>query len=148
MGAESDAYVTVDRSGNTRTTARVCATIRDIDRIGQMVLEGGQGIVPESRINDVHNNCSQAAFAAGSENTDHGRIFDTVAYRSYWVADLSSRVLMASGTNGQILVVDCENGVVMAKASSQPKWTAWEKIHLTIQAFKEFTNIGVGDINN
>lgn len=145
MGAESDAYVTVDRSGNARAAAGICATVRDIARLGQVVLQGGQGIVPESWIRDMLNNGSQAAFAAGSEKSKYERIFDTVAYRSYWIADRSSQVLMASGTNGQLLLVDCKNGVVMAKTSSQPKRTDWGKIRLTMQAFKEFRRIIEGE---
>jgi CubicO group peptidase (beta-lactamase class C family) len=145
MGAESDAYVTVDRSGNARTAAGICATVCDIARLGQVILQGGQGIVHESWIKDILNNGSQAAFAAGSEKSEYEPIFDTIAYRSYWIADRSSQVLMASGTNGQLLVVDCKNGVVMAKTSSQPKRTDWGKIRFTMQAFKEFTRMIKGE---
>ena len=69
MGAESGAYVTVDSGGNARAAAGICATVRDIARRGEFVLQGGQGIVPESWIKDILNNGSQAAFAAGSEKS-------------------------------------------------------------------------------
>ncbi|KIW35045.1 uncharacterized protein PV07_01771 [Cladophialophora immunda] len=141
MGAESDAYVTVDRSGNARAAAGICATVRDIARLGQVILRSGTGIVPETWIQDILHGGSEAAFAAGSEKGEYDRFFDNVAYRSYWIVDRSSQVLMASGTNGQLLLVDCKNDIVMAKTSSQPKRTDWGKIHLTVQAFKEFRRL-------
>lgn len=141
MGAESDAYITVDRSGNARAAAGLCATVRDLARLGQVILEGGRRIVPSAWVEDMLSGGSEAAFAAGSEKKDYDRIFETVAYRSFWVASPTSRVLMASGTNGQLLVVDCKNGTVMAKTSSQPQRTDWEKIALTMRAFGEFTRL-------
>lgn len=144
MGAESDAYVTVDRCGNARTAAGICATVRDLARLGQVILQGGRRIIPESWIKDILNNGSRAAFAAGSEKSDYEGIFDTAAYRSYWIADQDTQVLMASGTNGQLLLVDCKNGIVMTKTSSQPERTDWGKIRLNVQAFREFTRIMKG----
>jgi len=65
MGAKRDAYVTVDRSSNARTVPRICVTGCDIARLGQVVLQGGQGIVSESWIKDIPNNGFYASFAAG-----------------------------------------------------------------------------------
>jgi hypothetical protein len=141
MGAESDAYVTVDRSGNARAAAGICATVRDIARLGRVILRHGMDIVPETWIQDILHGGSQAAFAAGSEKGEYDRFFNAPAYRSYWCVDQGSQVLMASGTNGQLLLVDYKNDIVMAKTSSQPKRTDWGKIHLTVQAFKEFRRL-------
>ncbi|KAI1124183.1 beta-lactamase/transpeptidase-like protein [Nemania abortiva] len=141
MGAESLAHFITDRSGNARAAAGICATTRDIARVGQVVLQDGQGIVPKSWVQDILQNGSQSAFAAGSEKDKYDPVFKSVAYRSCWIVDQDSRVMMASGTNGQILLIDHKNGVVMAKTSSQPKRTAWEKIQLTIRAFREFTRV-------
>ena len=41
MGAEFDAYVTVDRLGGARGGGGICMTARDMARIGQMMLDGG-----------------------------------------------------------------------------------------------------------
>lgn len=146
MGAESDAYVTVDHGGNARAAAGICVTVRDLARLGQLLVQGGQDIVPESWIDDMLGNGNQAAFAAGSEKSEYEPIFDTVAYRSYWVACPSQRTLMASGTNGQLLFVDCMSGVVVAKTSSQPKRTDWDKVRLTVQACREFVRLLNEDI--
>lgn len=146
MGAESDAYITVDHACNARAAAGICATVRDLARLGQLLVQGGRDVVPESWIDDMLNNGDQAAFVAGSEKSKYGPLFDSVAYRSYWVASSSQRVLMASGTNGQLLFVDCKNGVVVAKLSSQPRRTDVDKVRLTVRACKEFVRLLSADV--
>ncbi|KAK3059172.1 hypothetical protein LTR09_000738 [Extremus antarcticus] len=56
MGAESDAYVTVDRAGSARAAGGMCATVRDIARLGQLVLHDDNGVVPIGWINNMLNN--------------------------------------------------------------------------------------------
>lgn len=141
MGAESDAYITVDRSGNARTAGGMCATVRDIARLGQIVAKDDNGIVPASWIHDMLSNGSQPAFTAGSWKRGFGDVFDSVAYRSYWIADSNSQTLMGLGIHGQHLFVDRKNGIVMAKTSSQADRADFKKIVLTMRAFKEFSRI-------
>ncbi|KAJ8127799.1 hypothetical protein O1611_g5838 [Lasiodiplodia mahajangana] len=141
MGAESSAHFIMDRNGNATAAAGICATTRDLARVGQVLLQDGPGIVPKSWVQDMLQNGSQPAFAAGPEKGGFDPVFKSVAYRSCWFVDQDSQVMMASGIHGQILLVDHRNGVVMAKTSSQPKRTVWEKIQLTIRAFWEFTRI-------
>ncbi|KAI0109225.1 beta-lactamase/transpeptidase-like protein [Nemania sp. FL0031] len=138
MGAESPGHFITDRSGNAAASAGICATTRDIARVGQAIL---QGIVPKSWVQDILQNGSQPAFAAGPEKIEFDPVFKSAAYRSCWFVDQDSQVMMASGIHGQLLLIDHKNGVVMAKTSSQPKRTTWEKIRLTIRAFWEFTRI-------
>nr|POE47568.1 6-aminohexanoate-dimer hydrolase [Quercus suber] len=143
MGAESDAYIMVDPDGNARAAAGVCATVRDIARLGQVIMDPASGRVslPESWVVDMLHYGSREAHAAGTEGEKLNGLFDTASYRSYWVADSDTQTLMASGTNGQILLVDCKSGIAMAKTSSQPDRTSWPKIRLTIRAFREFARL-------
>src|SRR5204862_5474770 len=57
MGAARSAYITVDRLGAPRCAGGVCATARDLARVGQLILDGGargsRQIVPESWIDDI-----------------------------------------------------------------------------------------------
>ncbi|KAF2169123.1 hypothetical protein M409DRAFT_64897 [Zasmidium cellare ATCC 36951] len=53
MGAESDALMTIDESGNTRAASGLCATLRDIARVGQLVADGGRGIVSREWLRDM-----------------------------------------------------------------------------------------------
>lgn len=95
LGAESDAYITLDRSGNARPAGGMCATLRDIARIGQLVLHDGNGIVPANWIQDMLNNGSKDAFAAGAWK-GFERLLGKLAYRSYWLSNSQDEFLMAS----------------------------------------------------
>ena len=140
MGAESDAYITVDHAGNARPAGGMCATLRDIARIGQVVLHDGDGIVPAGWINDMLNNGSKEAFAAGPWR-GFERSLGKVAYRSYWLANSEEQMLMGLGVHGQILLVDRKNGIIMAKTSSQPARFDAGKMFLAVLAFKEFQRL-------
>lgn len=103
MGAESDAYTMLDPEGNTRAAAGLCATVRDMGRLGQIIANPAESEVgvPDSWVRDMLQNGSQEAYAAGTERAELEGLFDTAAYRSYWIMDKASQTLMASGTNGQ-----------------------------------------------
>ncbi|KAK3713464.1 hypothetical protein LTR37_008422 [Vermiconidia calcicola] len=140
MHAESDAYITVDRAGNARAAGGMCATVRDIARIGQLVLHNDNGVVPAGWIHDMLNNGSAEAFSLGSWR----RGFEKYAYRSYWLAGKESDELAGLGIHGQHLFVDRKNGIVMAKTSSQPDRIDMKKVGLTMAAFEEFQRILTG----
>ena len=146
MGAESDAYITTDSAGNARPAGGMCATTRDIARVGQLVLDDGRGIVPADWIQDMLNNGSNEAFSAGAW-TGYQRVLGRLAYRSYWVANSQDQLLMGLGVHGQMLFVDRINGIVMAKTSSQPERTDRNKSALTILAFKEFQRLLAKEAN-
>lgn len=137
LGAESDAYITLDRAGNARPAGGMCATLRDIARVGQLVLHDDNGVVPASWIHDMLNNGSQEAFAAGSWN-GFERVLGKLSYRSYWLSNKHDQILIGLGVHGQMLLADRKNGIVMAKTSSQPTRIDFGKMALTILAFKEF----------
>ena len=105
LGAESDAYITLDNAGNARPAGGMCATLRDIARIGQLVLHDDNGIVPASWIHDMLNNGSQEAFAAGSWS-GFERVLGKLAYRSYWLSNCQDQILMGLGVHGQVLLVE------------------------------------------
>ena len=41
MGAETSAYITVDRLGAPRCAGGICATVRDLARVGQLLVDNG-----------------------------------------------------------------------------------------------------------
>src|SRR5437762_12985417 len=51
MGAGGSAYITVDRLGAPRCAGGLCATVRDLARVGQLIVQGGAcgrgAIIPE-----------------------------------------------------------------------------------------------------
>jgi len=115
-GAERSAYITVDRLGAPRCAGGMCVTLRDLGRVGQMLLEGGRGIVPADWIEDILANGDAAAWRAGNYFETFGR--KSIHYRSQcYVVD---GVLFGWGIHGQHLFVDRRRETVAAKLSSQP----------------------------
>ncbi|MGH7388352.1 MAG: serine hydrolase domain-containing protein [Candidatus Rokuibacteriota bacterium] len=122
MGAARSAYITVDRLGAPRCAGGVCATVRDLARIGQLMVEGGAlggtQVVPESWIEDIARSGDPEAWVAGNG----ARYFPgfPIRYRSKWyVLDGEAPMLFGVGIHGQNLFLDRRHGIVIAKVSSQ-----------------------------
>ena len=86
MGATADAYITVDRLGAPRAAGGMCATLRDLALVGQLVANrgrrGGRQIVPADWIEDILTGGDPAAWDAG----DFAPYFPGMEahYRSKW----------------------------------------------------------------
>jgi len=134
MGAAQNAYITVDRLGAPRTAGGMCATTRDLARVGQMLVEGGsyrgRQIVPSSWINMIVNDGDRQAWSAGNLAAYYPGM--PIHYRAKWYVELSeSPVLFCLGIHGQNLFVDPKDEIVIAKFSSQPQPLDVECIALT-----------------
>ena len=122
MGAESDAYITVDRLGAPQTDGGLCVTTRDLARFGQLHLQNGvmngRRIVPESWIRDFRENGDAEAWNRGS----FAEMMPGCHYRSKWYTDLQDphRPSFGIGIHGQMVFVDPVAGVVCARHSSHP----------------------------
>ncbi|ESR23880.1 serine hydrolase domain-containing protein [Lutibaculum baratangense] len=121
LGAERDAYVTVDRLGAPRTAGGICATARDLALVGEMMRRrgtaNGRQIVPGWCVDDILSGGDVAAWAAGS----YSGMPITGPYRSQWyVADAERGSFCAIGIHGQWLYIDPPADLVIVKLSSQP----------------------------
>ncbi len=135
MGAGRDAYITVDRLGAPRCAGGVCATVRDLARLGQLMLEdgsrGGTQIVPSGWINDIARNGDPEAWAAGNLVQHLPGL--PIRYRSAWyVWEGAAPILFALGVYGQYLFVDRARSIVISKVSSQALPLDAERIALTL----------------
>lgn len=122
MGAETGAYVTLDRAGAPRCTGGLCATPRDLARLGQLVVQdgrrGGTDVVPAAWIDDVATNGDPEAWDRGEFAAGFAGM--RMRYRGGWyVIDDAPQTLFAMGIHGQNLFVDRANQLVVAKLSSQ-----------------------------
>ena len=122
MGATSDAYITVDRLGAPRAAGGMCATLRDLALVGQLVANRGWGeerqVVPADWIDDILTGGEPAAWDAG----DLAPYFPGMEahYRSKWyVRRGGAPMAFGVGVFGQNVFVDPEHGIVVAKFSSQ-----------------------------
>lgn len=142
MGAESDAFVTLDRDGLARCTGGICATARDLARLGQLVVDGGRRdgieIVPQALIDDIAGNGDRTAWRDGEWGKAFAAISRDMSYRSGWYVIHDSALMFAMGIHGQNLFVDRANRLVIAKFSSQAERIDPRAMFHTHRAVAEF----------
>lgn len=121
MGAEFDAYVTVDRLGAPRSAGGVCVALRDLARFGELMRRGGTAdgkqVLPRSWVDDILTNGDPEAWKRGTGTgyLPNGR------YRSKWyITGNAHGAFCAIGIHDQWIYVDQEAEVVIVKQSSQP----------------------------
>lgn len=122
LGMEQDANMTVDSTGFALADGGLSACLRDYGRFGQMILEGGNGIVPADWIETTRTG-DHALFGA-----PYTAVLPRGAYRNqFWVEDPQNRNLMARGVFGQLIYIDFDRQVVVVKLSSWPDFVnpAW-----------------------
>ncbi len=144
MRAQYSAYITVDRLGAPRCAGGICATARDLARVGQLVAEDGAcgdvQVIPHAWIDDITTNGSTDAWAAG----DFAPFFPgrQIHYRSKWYVDPGEApLLFGLGIHGQYLFVDRQNQIVIAILSSQANPLDAELISLTMAAVSSLRQV-------
>ena len=134
MGAEADAYVTVDAAGSPRPAGGICVLPRDLARFGEIMRLDGNGILPAWWVEDIRNNGNSDAWQKG----EFADLFPKGRYRSKWYqTGLASGAFCAIGIHGQWLWIDPQNEVVIAKVSTQPEPVNDEIDMLLINTFEE-----------
>lgn len=138
MGAESAAYVTVDSQGTALADGGICATLRDIARFGQTMLDDGRvgdrQIVPRAWIEDVR---------AG----DHGRFDDESRefmpngrYRNmFWIRDVAQPIHLSLGIYGQFIYVSPPDDLVIVQLATWPDALSDELHSNTMRAIDAIT---------
>ena len=139
LGAAHGAFITLDRAGSPRCTGGLCATVRDFARIGAMVAAGGRvgnvQVVPAAWIHDLLSGGDREAWKTGEWGPAFRSISREMSYRAGWyVTHDRPGTMFAMGIHGQNLFVDRENGVVIAKVSSQDQRTDHRALALTHRA--------------
>ena len=120
MGAEQDAYFTVDTVGNEFAGGGLNAGLRDMARFGEMMRLGGrfngQQIVPESVVRDIAAGGDRGAFPQAGYPTLPGW-----SYRNmWWVSHNEHGAYAARGIHGQAIYIDPQAEMVIARFASHP----------------------------
>ena len=121
MGAEADAYLTVDDDGTALTGSGLNARLRDLARFGELMRLGGrangQQVVPAAAVEVIRRGASREAFKSGGYETLPGW-----SYHNYWwVSHDDHGVYAARGIHGQAIYVDPKAEMVIARFASHPK---------------------------
>ncbi|MCG5509778.1 serine hydrolase domain-containing protein [Ectothiorhodospira lacustris] len=120
MGAEQDAYMTIDGKGTPFAGGGLSAGLRDLGRIGVLMLNGGeingQQLFPKEVVARIRAGGDKEAFAkAGYATLDGG------SYRSmWWIFHNPHGAFAARGVHGQTIYVDPTAEMVIVRFSSFP----------------------------
>lgn len=121
LGAETDAYITLDPEGAMRAAGGICAAPRDLARFGEMIRQrgvaNGTQVVPGWWIDDINDNGDPAAWARG----EFAELFPRASYRSkFYQIDRERHTLLALGIHGQYIYVDPRSEVVIVRVAAEP----------------------------
>ena len=118
LGAEHDAYITVDTAGTEFAGGGLNTTLRDLARFGEMMRNGGramgQQVVPQAVVEGICKGADPAKFVAAGYHTLPGW-----SYRSmWWVSHNPHGAYMARGIHGQAIYIDPAAEMVIARYGS------------------------------
>lgn len=132
LGAEHDAYITVDRLGAPRTAGGICVSLRDLARVGEMMrghgFANGRQVIPGHFVDELYTKGERNPWLKG----DLLALAPDGHYRNKWYLRGPEGAMMAVGIHGQWLYVDLRANVTIAKLSSQPLPVdeAMDQLHL------------------
>jgi CubicO group peptidase (beta-lactamase class C family) len=120
MGAEQDAYMTVDGKGTPFAGGGLSAGLRDLGRIGLLMLNSGeingQRLFPQKVVERIRAGGDKLAFAKAGYKTLEGG-----SYRSmWWVLHNKHSAFAARGVHGQTVYIDPTAEMVIARFASFP----------------------------
>ncbi len=120
LGAEQDAYMTVDSTGTPFAGGGLNAGLRDLARFGEMLRNdgryNGQQILPKAAVDDIRRGGDKQLFAKGGYDLLKGW-----SYRDmWWVTHNDHGAYMARGVYGQRIYVDPKAEMVIVRFASTP----------------------------
>jgi CubicO group peptidase (beta-lactamase class C family) len=120
IGAEQDGYMTVDGLGVPFAGGGLSAGLRDLGRIGQLVLDGGvangERLFPEEVTRSIAAGGDRDVFARGYKSLPGG------SYRSmWWNFHNANGAYAARGVHGQTIYIDPAAQMVLVRFASFPK---------------------------
>lgn len=120
MGAEQDAYMTVDAKGTSFAGGGLSAGLRDLGRMGLLMLNDGEingkQLFPAEVVENIRSGGDKDAFAKAGYTTLEGG-----SYRSmWWIFHNEHGAFAARGVHGQTIYVDPTAKMVIVRYSSFP----------------------------
>ena len=136
IGAEQDAYFTVDSIGTPFAGGGLNTGLRDLARFGEMIRNDGQylgqQIVPKAVVDDIRAGGDKAAFVKGGYDLLKGG-----SYRNmWWVTHNQDGAFMARGVYGQRIYIDPKAEMVIVRYASNPVASNAANDPVTIPAFE------------
>ncbi len=142
MGAEADAYITVDRKGAPRTAGGICVLPRDLLRFAELVRNHGyanaQQVIPQRWIED----CSDGGNREAWERGESAKEFPAGSYRNKWYQTGNEhRAMLAIGIHSQWIYIDPVTEVSIVKLSSQDEPLRLDLDNVNLNAFATISDV-------
>lgn len=120
LGAEHDAYFTVDSLGTASGGGGLNTTLRDLARFGEMMRNhgkfNGQQIIAEAAVADTEKGADKAQFAKAGYTQLKGW-----SYRNmWWITHNEHDAYTARGIYGQSIYIDPKAEMVIVRYASHP----------------------------
>ena len=120
MGAEQDAYMTVDSKGTPFAGGGLSCGLRDLGRIGLLMLNGGiingERLFPKEVVDSIRKGGDKRAFARAGY-----KILEGGSYKSmWWIFHNKHGAFAARGVHGQTIYVDPTAEMVIVRFASFP----------------------------
>lgn len=120
IGAEREAFCTVDSIGTPFAGGGFNATLRDLGRLGQLALDAGRWngaqVLPAAAIASIRQGGDRAVFAKARDDLLPGW-----SYRGmWWVSHDDHGALAARGVHGQTIWIDPKAQMVIVRLASNP----------------------------
>lgn len=133
MGAEEDAYFTIDSTGYALADGGFNATLRDYARFALLHLRrgeiNGRRIVPASWLEQTRSGDPKVFGSLDREVLPNG------AYRhQFWIEDQERRAYMALGVFGQMIYIDPVAEFAAIKLSSWPEFLSVQRSRTALAA--------------
>ena len=120
IGAEREAFYTVDSTGTPFSGGGFNATLRDVARLGQVMLNEGQlngeQIVPQMAIDAIRHGGNPATFAKAGYNLLPGWTYGSM----WWISNDDHGAYAARGVHGQTIWIDPAADMVIVRFASNP----------------------------
>ena len=134
IGAEVDAYFTVDSVGSESGGGGLNTTLRDLARFGETMRLGGQfngqQIIPATAVVDIRKGGDPAKFAKAGFAT-----LPNWSYRDmWWVSDYGAYT--ARGIHGQVIYIDSKAEMTIVRYASHPVATNVANDPVSLPAYR------------
>jgi len=120
MGAEQDGYMTVDSKGTPFAGGGLSAGLRDLGRIGLLMLSGGEingkRLFSKDVVERIQEGGDRGAFAKAGYSTLGGGSYKSM----WWVFHNKHGAFAARGVHGQTIYVDPTAEMVIVRFASFP----------------------------
>ena len=120
IGADREAFYTVDSLGTPFAGGGFNATLRDLARLGQLMLDGGlsngEQIVPPAAIHRIRRGGRPETFAKAGYHLLPGWRYGSM----WWISNDDHGAYAARGVHGQTIWIDPKADMVIVRFASHP----------------------------